>query len=87
MQNDLTVTSAKLLTDLIVDAPNWAGMPHLGSSTVTGTALKGNVTDLKKKGYIETDFDEGCTWVIFTEKAADFAAANGMAGNCELPLA
>ena len=77
MNNELTDTSAKLLTDLIADAGNWSGMPPLDGTVKTDNALRGNVTDLKKKGYISTDFDEGCTWVIFTEKAVEFAAEHG----------
>ena len=83
MNNELTDTSAKLLTDLIADAGNWAGMPPLDGNVQTDTALKGNVTDLKKKGYIRTQTDEGCVWVIFTEKAVEFAAAHGYEGYVE----
>ena len=81
MQNELTATSAKLLTDLIQDAGNWSGRPPLNGNVQTDNALKGNVTDLKKQGYISTQLDEGFAWVNFTKKAVEFAAANGIKGN------
>ena len=80
MNNELTVTSTKLLTDLIEDAGNWGGVPLLDGNVRTNTALRGNVTDLKKKGYIHTQLDEGNVWVIFTEKAVEFAAEHGYEG-------
>ena len=64
---NLTPTSEKLFKDLAEDAGNWSGTPLLDGNVRTDNHLKGNVTNLKKLGLIKTDYDEGCTWVYFTE--------------------
>ena len=66
---NLTEASLSLFLQLANDADNWSGQPLFEG----GEIEKGNLTDLKKKGLIGTDRDEGCTWVYFTEQGASLA--------------
>ena len=72
--SDLTAGSEALLLDLGNDKENWGGEPlsewvPFGGNVGFGPAAKGHLTDLKKKGYVTTDEDEGVSWVSFTTKA------------------
>lgn len=64
---NLTDRSRKLFLDLAEDASNWGGNPPLNGNVRTDVHLRGNITDLKKVGLIETFRDDGITWVNFTE--------------------
>lgn len=67
----LTDGSLRLLRQLMDDAPNWGGGNHtvFGQNVGTEPADKGNLTDLKVKGYVTTQEDEGVVMVFFTESA------------------
>ena len=71
----LTDTSRRLFLDLYNDAPNWSGQPMLNGNVKTDVHLRGNVTDLKKHGLIETFTDEGQTWVQFTDAGIEVGTA------------
>ena len=60
----LSQGSRKLLEELANEAPNWSGSPLLPDLK---KKEEGYLTDLKKKGLITTDIDEGCVWVYFTQ--------------------
>lgn len=66
---ELTPASEGLFETLVKDAGNWSGNPLLGGNFEMTPALKGNVTDLKQKGLIETQVDPEDpedAWVYFT---------------------
>jgi hypothetical protein len=68
---DLTPGSARLLEALWRDRGNWSGMPLFGGNVGGDPASLGHLTDLKKKGYVETEVDyedPSLSWVIFTAK-------------------
>lgn len=66
---NLTSASYNLFTALVKDAGNWSGMPlYQGLRSENG-----NLTDLKRKGLVGTQEDEGNTWVYFTEAGRDMA--------------
>jgi len=69
----LTQETKKLFVSFAKDAPNWSGTPLLDITS----AQRGNLSDLKKKGLVETFRDEGCDWVIFTKAGEELAAEYG----------
>lgn len=72
--------SLALFKDLIDDAPNWSGQPLFGGNVGGSQESKGHLTDLKKKGLVETwvdDEDRSLSWVCFTAKGRRFAATIG----------
>lgn len=77
-RHGLTVASWELFVDLANDAGNWSGQPMLNGNVRTDKALAGNITDLKKKGLITTEVDEGQTWVQFTDAGVALAATFGV---------
>lgn len=74
MTIELTAASLNLFKDLAEDASNWNGTPLLDITS----AQRGNLTDLKKNGLVETFKDEGCDWVSFTDAGEAFAAELGI---------
>ena len=77
-ETGLTNESDKFFRELAEDAVNWNGSPLLDGNVRTNKALRGNVTDLKKKGLITTELDEGNTWVYFTDKGRELAEDLGI---------
>lgn len=75
---ELTEASLKLFLDFAKDAGDWSGTPLVDGNVQTGTQLRGNLSDLIKKGLITTFKDEGCTWVSFTEEGKAFAKSHGV---------
>jgi hypothetical protein len=73
MTIELTNASLELFKAFADDAENWNGTPLLDITN----AQRGNLTDLKKNGLLETFKDEGCDWVYFTDKGKEFAASLG----------
>lgn len=70
----LTPASLALFLSLAEDAPNWSGSPLVTVSP----AEKGNLTNLKTLGLIETFVDEGCSFAVFTDAGKAFAAEHGI---------
>ncbi|HHJ15903.1 MAG TPA: hypothetical protein ENJ80_04310 [Gammaproteobacteria bacterium] len=70
----LTAASKKLFLALANDAENWSGTPMFEGSK----SERGNLTDLKKKGLVTTDTDEGVLWVGFTDTGIAYAAQEGI---------
>ena len=74
----LTPASAELLCEYADDAGNWSGMPLVGGNVGGTKKDRGNLTDLKVKGFIHTfeDGRQGSTWVVFEKPAIDWLNAN-----------
>lgn len=72
----LTAQSLELFLAYVEDAPNWGGTPLFnGNVCMNGEkADRGNLTQLKKAGLVQTNTEEGNTWIYFT--AAGVALAN-----------
>ena len=75
---NLTDGSLELFLDLAADAPNWSGQPLFGGNVGGSQASKGHLSDLKKKGLVTTQEDEGLSWVIFTDAGKALAAKHGV---------
>lgn len=61
------------------DAGNWGGSPLVGGNIPTTPQDKGYITDLKKKGYINTwQETKALIWMEFTEKGKELAAIFGI---------
>ena len=65
----LTRDTLHLLALFAKDAPNWSDHPYVGDNFTITPSLKGNLTDLKQKGLITTQYDEdaGMDYVTFTD--------------------
>lgn len=75
---NITPTSLKLFMDYAKDAGNWGGAPLIGGNVGGGKEERGNVTQLKKAGLINTNVSDGCTWLHFTTLGIAFALVHGV---------
>ena len=75
---NITGTSLKVFLAYADDACNWSGVPLVGGNVGGDKAERGNLTQLKQAGLITTDYDEGCTWVYFTDAGVALAAEHGI---------
>ena len=68
----LTPGSEKLMSELAHDGPNWNGNPLL---PILSATEKGNLTDLKVKGLLDTeeDTEDNCVWVFFTALGREYS--------------
>lgn len=82
MNINLTEASKKLFSDLVNDAPNWSGHPYIGGNVSITKQERGNLTQLKVEGLLETehDPDAGMPYVIFTAKGKQYAQSLGLDG-------
>lgn len=72
-----TPKSLKLFRLYAQDAGNWGGTPMVGGNVGgNAAAQRGNLTNLKKAGLIQTWTDEGdgCSFLSFTEYGRNVAA-------------
>ena len=60
------------------DAGDWGGTPLVGGNVTCGRRENGFLTDLKKKGLIVTDEDEGDVWLRFTPTGKAMAKTFGV---------
>jgi len=74
----LTPASHEAFMAYAKDADNWGGNPLVGGNVGGGREERGNLTDLKRKGLIETFEDDRCTFVHFTQAGRAYAEANGV---------
>ncbi len=74
----ITYTSFEVFMAYAKDAGNWSGMPLVGGNVGGSKQERGNLTQLKKTGLIQTSVEEGNTWIIFTERGREFAAEMGV---------
>jgi hypothetical protein len=74
--NSMNLTPASLAVFIrhAKDAGNWSGHPMLDITY----EQRGNLTDLKVKGLVTTDRDEGIEWMHFTDAGKAFAAEYGI---------
>jgi hypothetical protein len=75
--HNLTDRSLALFIEYASDAGNWNGMPLVGGNVGGSKEDRGNLTQLKKAGLIETDISDGHTWVMFTQAGRALANEHG----------
>ena len=77
MKTKLTPESLDLLLNLARTAGDWSGQPYVGDFT-SDERLKGNLTDLKRKGLLST-FQEGTAVHVdeFGAEAFDICRKHG----------
>lgn len=77
---DITITpqSLKVFLAYAADAPNWGGTPLVGGNVGGGPEERGNLTQLKKAGLIQTSQDDGATFVHFTAAGEALADQHGL---------
>ena len=75
---NITQTSLEVFLAYAKDAGNWNGTPLVGGNVGGGKEERGNLTQLKQKGLIETFKDEGLVWVKFTDAGKAFALEHGV---------
>lgn len=77
-----TLTPDTLATFLLYahDAGNWGNLPWVSQGNITCTkAMRGNLTDLIKKGLIDIhDYDKGESYIQFTAEGKALAAKHGI---------
>ena len=76
-ESDLSPGSLELFLGLAEDASNWSGTPLV----TVDAAGKGHLTDLKKRGLLDTFVDEGCSFATFTEAGIALAEEHGVDGS------
>lgn len=62
----LTEAAKQLFCDYYTDRGNWADVPLVGGNVSQGYAENALLTDLKQKGILTTQEDEGNVWIYFT---------------------
>ena len=67
--DEMTDATLKLFKGLVESSSSWNGEPLFEGTKED----RGNLTDLKKRGLVETFTDDGCLWVSFTEAGAEKA--------------
>ena len=70
----ITPDSLDLFLGLAEDAANWSGTPPCWLTK----EQRGNLTQLKKEGLLDTFFDGRDTFATFTKKGIAFATENGI---------
>jgi hypothetical protein len=70
----LTASTISLFVELVNDAPNWSGNPLLDITK----EQRGNLTQLKQAGVVETFKADGDQWVRFTEAGMLMAEQMGL---------
>lgn len=78
--SDVAITEKSLEVFLMYarDAGNWGGTPLVGGNVGGGSEERGNLTQLKKAGLIQTSSDDGATFVHFTPAGEALAAEHGL---------
>jgi hypothetical protein len=74
----LTTASHDLFIAYADDAGNWSGTPLVGGNVPASKEATGNLTDLKRKGLLETFEDDGEVWVRFTDAGVAYATQHGV---------
>lgn len=78
MSLNITQTSLNIFLAYAADACNWSGCPMVGGNVGGSKEERGNLTQLKQAGLIRTQYDEGCTWIYFTEEGKALALEHGI---------
>ncbi len=77
----ITEQSKTLFVAYVEDSPNWAGSPMVGGNVGAEEKDKGNLTQLKKAGLLETcpDGDRpDIMWITFLRRGIDYAKELGI---------
>lgn len=74
----LTERSLELFLDYARDAVNWGGHPPIGERVGGGREDQGNLTQMKRAGYITTHKQGPYILITFTEKGRALAAEHGI---------
>jgi len=72
--NELTDASRKLFIALWQDRGNWGGTPLWGGNVGGSKEDRGNLSDLKKRGLVNTFKSDGLDWVSFTPEGESLGA-------------
>ena len=79
---NITATSHDVFMMYAEDAGNWGGVPMVGANVGGTKEERGNLTNLKKAGLIETftddDGPETCIWIEFTEAGLAYSLEHGI---------
>ena len=75
---NITERSHQVFMDYAEDAANWNGNPLVGGNVGGSKEERGNLTQLKQAGLIETWTDEGATWIHFTAAGKAYANEHGI---------
>ena len=75
--SNITEASLKVFMAYAKDAGNWNGTPLVGGNVGGSKEERGNLTQLKRAGLIETFQDDGL-WISFTEAGRALADENGI---------
>ena len=79
MSESLTQASLDVFLAYAEDADNWSGMPWVSIGNVgTDKQMRGNLSDLVKKGFIEIGESNGDSYVTFTDAGKVLAAEHGV---------
>lgn len=74
----ITDQSLQLFLAYAKDAVNWSGTPPLGGNVGSSKEDRGNLTQLKKAGLIQTFRSDGHDWVEFTVEGRELARHHGI---------
>jgi hypothetical protein len=77
---EITLKSLEFFIKCAKDAGNWGGSPMIGpgSNIDNGPAERGNLTQLKRAGLVETFKDCGDTFMSFTNAGKALASEHGI---------
>lgn len=74
----ITAKSLALFLEYAEDADNWNGTPLVGGNVGGTKEERGNLTQLKRAGLIETFREYGVTWLDFTVLGKALAREHGI---------
>jgi len=76
---ELTTASLNTFLAYARDAGNWSDTPLVSDGNITCTKeMRGNLTDLKRKGLIIIGDDGDGKFVVFTKSGSELAAQHGI---------
>ena len=75
---EITKISLDLFLAYARDAGNWSGNPLVGGNVGGSKEERGNLTQLKQAGLIDTFVSDGFTWISFTDAGRTFALKHGV---------
>lgn len=74
---EMTPKTEGLWRSIVGDLGNWGGDCTPCYNHLT-KELRGNLTDLKKRGFVKTFFSNGEEWIILTETGTQLAKEQGL---------
>jgi hypothetical protein len=76
--HNITGRSFALFLEYAKDACEWNGTPLVGGNVGGSKEDRGNLTQLKQAGLIDTFKDEGLVWIKFTDAGRALAGEHGI---------